>query len=118
MRLHEGAACRCRRFPGAAARGDGGEHLLDLVQLLEDAGGGHLEPAAVGGLETLLGQAAEQVFAAAQQVGPLQLEGGRACGGFPRQQREPDPQAGEDGGQDRDRRCESQVAVSCSTRCR
>jgi len=116
VRLDEGAAGR-RGFPPlcAAWRGDAGDRLLDLVEFLQHAGRGHLEPAAVGGFQAFLLQPREQVLAPVQQVGALKLERGRACRGLPGQEGEPDSQTREDGGDEGDRRNDSQVAVSCST---
>ena len=116
VRLNEGAARRrCFLPPGVAYRGDAGDRLLDLVEFLEHAGRGHLEPAAVGGFQAFLLQPGDQVLAPVHEVGALQLERGRARRGLPRQERETDSQAGEDGGDEGDHCCDSQVAVSCST---
>lgn len=70
---------------------------------------------AVGRFEPGLLEPGDQVLAPVREVGALQLERGRARRGFPGQERETDSQAGENGGDEGDRRDESQVAVSCST---
>ncbi|MXX74736.1 MAG: hypothetical protein F4210_17285 [Holophagales bacterium] len=116
MRLDEGAAGRRCFLPfGAARRDDAGDRLLDFVEFLQHAGQRHLEPAAVGGFQAFPLQPGEQVLTPVQEVDALELERGGARSGLPWQEGEPDSQTGEDGGDEGDRRNDSQVAVSCST---
>ncbi|MXZ39495.1 MAG: hypothetical protein F4Z19_14835 [Holophagales bacterium] len=121
MRLDEGAACRrCflrfgAPFRSDVVRGDAGDRLLDFVEFLQHTRRRNLESPPVGSLEAFLLQPGEQVLAPVQEVGALQFERGRARRRLPGQEGKPDSQAGEDGGDEGDRRDESQVAVSCST---
>ncbi|MCY3929193.1 MAG: hypothetical protein OXG81_13055 [Acidobacteria bacterium] len=114
MRLHEGAAGgRCRGLPLAACvRSDAGDRFLDFVELLQHPRRGHLEPGPVGLLESGLRQAAEQILAAAHEIGSPQLERGRPRGHLAREEGEPEAQTGEDGGDEGNRRNDSQVSVS------